>query len=360
MGFISILSVMVFTLSFCVKKASGFSHEWEKNTIEYMDVHNHLAGRAELMNGERIDDFPGAGKMALRAMKRFGIKKMFVMPPPFSPDHSNIYDYKSLISVLKQYPERFAFLGGGGTLNVMIQKTVKTGIITNTIRERFSQVAHDIASSGAVGFGEFAMEHLSFAANHPYEYAPPDHPLFLLLADISAKTGLPIDIHMEAVPEEMPLPERFRSPPNPRTLKANIDAFERLLSHNLKAKIIWSHVGWCNTGKRTPRLCEKLLLKHPNLYMSFKISPRDSVSKLMPLEAGNGIRPEWLDLIKRYPDRFLIGSDHFYVSPMMPIRRIGPPSVGPTNRFFRLLNENLGKKIGIENPENIFNLNSVD
>ncbi len=31
---------------------------------------------------------------------------------------------------------------------------------------------------------------------------PPDHPLFLVLAEVAAKYGIPIDLHMEAVPEK--------------------------------------------------------------------------------------------------------------------------------------------------------------
>jgi len=327
---------------------------WRANSLSYIDVHNHLVGRAELMNGERIDDFIGAGNTAIKAMKRFGIKKMFIMPPPFSPDHTNIYDYRSLKMVAEKYPDRFAFLGGGGTLNVMIQETVRSGHVGAEIKESFLQKAHEIASSGAIGFGEFAIEHLSFAMNHPYEYAPPDHPLMLILADISARENMPIDIHMEAVPRDMPLRPGFRSPPNPKILSANIEALERLLSHNTDAKIIWSHVGWCNTGYRTVELCSRLLGKYPNLYMSFKISPRDSIPTLIPIEKGKGIKPEWLDLIKSYPDRFLIGADHFYLSPMMPMRHVAPMTAGPTNRFFSLLPDSIAQKVGIDNPMRIY------
>lgn len=55
---------------------------------------------------------------------------------------------------------------------------------------------------------------------------------------------MPIDIHMEAVPDDMPLPLGLNPSHNPGILKANISAFERLLSHNRKAKIIWAHAGW--------------------------------------------------------------------------------------------------------------------
>jgi hypothetical protein len=154
----------------------------------------------------------------------------------------------------------------------------------------------------------------------------------------------------------MPLPVGLRSPPNPNILKPNIAAFERLLAHNRKARILWSHVGWCNTGRRTAALCADLLRKHPNLYMSFKISPRDSRPECMPIEQGTGLKAEWLQLIREYPERFIIGTDQFYVSPRSPMRQIGPRSVEPTNTFFSLLPPDLACTLGQENPRLIFNV----
>ena len=55
---------------------------------------------------------------------------------------------------------------------------------------------------GAAGFGEMAAEH--FSGGTPYQFAPPDHPLFLLLADIAARHDVPIDQHMNAVPRDGP------------------------------------------------------------------------------------------------------------------------------------------------------------
>src|ERR1043165_1569267 len=97
---------------------------------------------------------------------------------------------------------------------------------------------------------------------------------------------------MGAVPEDMPVPATVKSPPNPPTLHANIAAFERLLAHNPKAKIIWAHLGADGTGKRTPELCRKLLKAHPNLFMEIKTDPR-SHGLNYPLADGK-LKPEWL------------------------------------------------------------------
>jgi predicted TIM-barrel fold metal-dependent hydrolase len=322
----------------------------------YIDCHNHLAGRYGTPGRVEEQDFEGAAKVALSAMDQYGITKMIIMPPPFTPQQPHVYDYAELMGVVKQHPGRFAFLGGGGTLNLMIHRTANEREISPELRDRFKKAALEILARGALGFGEMAAEHFSLGPDHPYESVPPDHPLFLLLADIAAEYDVPIDIHMEAIPEEMPLPEGLSSPPNPKVLRPNIAAFERLLAHNRKAKIIWAHAGWCNTGRRTASLCSDLLKKYPNLYMSFKISPKDCRPECMPIEQGRGLKTEWLQLIQEFPDRFIIGTDQFYVSPRSPLQGIGPIKIEPMNRFRSLLPPDLARKIGEENPRHIFNI----
>ena len=324
--------------------------------VGYIDTHNHLFGQAPSPSGFLEEDYDGAARVALAAMDKLGIRKMLIMPPPFTPDQGHRYEADVFAGIVRRYPGRFGFLAGGGTLNVMIQEAVRDGKVSPELRERFEKKALELLSMGALGFGEMTALHFSFAPRHPFEWAPPDHPLFLLLADIAARHDVPIDIHMEAVPEKMPLPRgrRLRSPPNPRVLSSNIAAFERLLKHNRKAKIIWAHAGWDNTGRRSPELSRELLEKHPNLYMSIKVS-RDSLPRNRPLiDRGRRLNPDWLKVIRAFPDRFLIGSDQFYASPRT--RRRSPRSVEATNRFLTLLPPELARKVGYENPLRIFKL----
>ena len=79
----------------------------------YIDTHNHLHGGFPSPSGFS-SDYMGAAKVALAAMKKLGIRKMFVMPPPFPTDHPGRYDIDVLDNIAKKYPDRFAFLGGGG------------------------------------------------------------------------------------------------------------------------------------------------------------------------------------------------------------------------------------------------------
>jgi hypothetical protein len=103
-----------------------------------------------------------------------------------------------MVTSARAHGDRFAVLGGRGSLNAMIQDAITAGETSEKLRRKFEARAIAIIKDGAVGFGEMAAEHLSFFSEHPYESAPPDHPLFLLLADIAARLGVPIDLHMEA------------------------------------------------------------------------------------------------------------------------------------------------------------------
>ncbi|MBW2303524.1 MAG: amidohydrolase family protein [Deltaproteobacteria bacterium] len=318
----------------------------------FIDAHNHLVGF-----NRPGKDYLTAARVALKKMDQLGILKMVIMPPPRVPDQPGSFDVSDLIPVVKRYPNRFACLGGGGTLNVMIHENKTRRTIGADTKRKFEKMALNILSRGAIGFGELSVEHFSLNWDHPYESAPADHPLFLMLADLAARHHVPLDIHMEAIPQDMPLPKRnllLRSGRNPAMLHENLSAFERLLDHNREAKIIWAHVGWCNTGYRTPALCRKLLQKHPNLFMTIKLSPESVPATRILTKDQKSIKPAWLTLFQDYPDRFLIGTDQFYVPPGS--RRIGPQKTSTTRQLMNLLPPGLARKIGIENPRHVLNL----
>jgi len=250
-----------------------------------------------------------------------------------------------LLPLARKYPGKIFVLGGGGTLNPMIMQSVATGDLSYGVKERFKARAEELIREGVVGFGEMSAEH--FDGVTPYEYAPPDHPLYLLLADIAAEHDIPINLHMEAVPTAMPLPSPLKSPPNPPQLPANIAAFERLLAHNPRAKIIWAHAGSDNTGFRTPDLCRRLLLAHSNLYMEIKADPL-AMGKNYLLENGK-LAPKWLKLLEEFPDRFIIGSDQKYPEPPGTVQR-WQEVVG----LFNQLPSDIRRKIGMQNVARIY------
>jgi len=321
--------------------------------LVYVDTHNHLVSK-RTSGGMNLDR---PAHHALKAMNGSGVQLNFLLPMPQACGQKLKLTFEDLQPLVKRHPGRFATLGGGGTLNVMIQQAIEEGTVTTDLRKAFDDRALDLVRLGAVGFGEMTAEHFSMGEDHPHEAAPPDHPLFLRLADLAAEHGMPIDLHMEAIAEPMTMPSRFATPPNPAKPTPNIDGLERLLAHNRQAKIVWVHLGWCNTGQRTVDLTRKLLADHPNLYLSLRVASgkkeRKVVSDTFPLDAEGKLRSEWLALFTDYPDRFLIGSDEIVKASN------DHPSAGSMAATVSLVDQlpdDLKTKIGSENAHAIYRL----
>lgn len=324
--------------------------------LEWIDVHVHLLGG----RGSQ-QDYEGAVRAALAVMEEAGIRKMIVMPPPQAPGMP-LYDYDSFITAIKPYPTRFAFLGGGGSLNPMLHQEGEGAAVNGELRRKFEDKANEILQQGAVGFGEMTAHHLSHLPGHPYEAVAADHPLFLLLADIAGRNNAVIDLHFDLVTEDMKAPEWLSSPPNPRLFRANLAAFERLLAHSRSAKIVWAHAGSDMLGHWTTELSRRLLEKHPNLYMSLRMGPGRAPEN-HPLTRSNEIRPGWLRLLQNFPDRFVIGGDQFLARPSlkgggpgMIFSQRAPMIRERTKAFLSALPADLSRKIAMENAMRLYRL----
>ena len=323
----------------------------QSSSLQIVDVHDHLSGWLFKGSG---DGYEKAAEIAIKTMDKLKVGKMILMPTPQTVGQENPHTFDAYLAVIKKYPDRFILLGGGGTLNVMIQQAVKDGKVSEEMKMNFTNKAKELLANGVKGFGEMAAEHLSMNAEHPYMTAPPDHPLFLLLADIAAEADVPIDLHMEAVQNDMKLPARLKSfPNNPAIIKQNIPQFEKLLMHNRKAKIIWDHAGWDNTGQRTTELMNKLLKVHPNLYISIRVVSRNIPGR--PTDENNKIKADWAKLINTYPDRFMIGSDEFFL-PFEKREHPSSESIDNTIGFLDELSPEIAALVSYKNAEKIFNI----
>ena len=319
--------------------------------VSIIDSHVHLD-----VNAGRRPDYAGAAETALQTMEQFGIETAVIMSPPLPPAHPRPQDYRELLGVAKKFPGKFVVLAGGATLNPMIQEAGQQNEIDGPLRERFLETAETMLAQGAAGFGEITALHFSFNSTHPFEMVRPDHPLFLLLSDIAGRRGVTIDLHMEAVAEEMAVAQdlRDRSASNPARVPANIHAFERLLAHNRKATIIWQHAGWDNTGARSARLMGRLLDDHSNLFLGLKMSPTSLFKENDPIQRGAGLKPDWRALIAAHPDRFVLGSDYFAPAPGFNRRR--PPNLQPGLRIIELLPYGIKRKVAYENAQRLYRL----
>lgn len=329
--FLAILGVLVVTEG-KVRGGESGPHPAEVRTI---DTHGHLAPSGACTAET-------SALIALTAMDSYGIQQSLIMPVP--EEGLDDCHESSLASVVTAHPDRFAYVGGGATLFPMIL----AGADATDLEEKVL----DILGVGAVALGEFGAEHFSLHSGQPYLSREPDQPLFLLLADIAARYRVPIDFHMEAVacepvPCTIPLPANLNNGINPPTLNENITAFERLLSHNRGARIVWAHAGWDNTGGRTVALMRRLLHDHPNLYMNIKLRGGDRPNR--PLDASGQLDPEWLELIREFPTRFMIGSDVKY-----PDDSLDP--LDSTRSLLDQLPPGLASLVGRRNAIRVYNL----
>src|SRR5581483_8225514 len=104
-----------------------------------------------------------------------------------------------LAQITRGNASRFAFLGGGGTLNPILHQHADPSTVDDALKRQFEQIAEAVLSAGALGFGEIAALHASLTPAHPFEEVPPDHPLLLLLSDIAGRHDGVIDLHMDLV-----------------------------------------------------------------------------------------------------------------------------------------------------------------
>jgi len=322
-----------------------------------VDVHVHLLAATPR-------EYQEAAKEAVAVMDRFGIQKMIVMPPPKDGVIIPDTDYEALLPAIQNYPARFAFLGGGGRLNAMIQQTPWQTPIGEDVRRKFEQEAEEVLRQGAIGFGEIAIHHLSNGPGHPYESVPGDHPLLLLLADIAARHDVPLDVHCDVVTADMLAPAFLTSPLDPTSFRANIDGFERLLAHNPKTRVIWEHCGSDTLGCWTAGLSRRLLEKYPNLYLGLRIGPGPGhYPRNYPLMRDGQMKPEWRKLFQDYPARFMIGSDMFigppgFHSPLSIAQAAKQPALTNVgvSTFLGALPAELARKFASENAMTLYKL----
>ncbi len=86
-----------------------------------------------------------------------------------------------------------------------------------------------------------------------------------------------------------------------------------------------------------------------------KQSPEDSPEVNQILNEHGTIKEEWLSLLKKYPDRFMIGSDNFFFAPSSSQQK-GPPSFYETWAIADQLPADLRAKVTSKNPVNVFGL----
>jgi len=306
------------------------------------------------------NDYRAAADNLVQLMDAYGVQTVLLLPPPQTTGQKGVKNgFQENLIAVQAHPDRLALVAGGSILNPIIHE-INAADVSQEDKTRFRMEAEQLVELGIKGFGEMSVLHLAMQERHNYSQAPADHPLFLLLADIAAMHDIPIDIHMEAVPELIQTPKALSHVShNPENIPATIPGLERLLQYNREAKIVWQHIGWDNTGYMTPKLLSRLLEDHPNLYLALRVEELSPARSFVPnriVGENNVIRTEWLKFITQYASRIMIGSDEFIGVPG--VTRRMPQSFRKTWEMLKQFSPDVAYLIGSQNALRIYNLGS--
>ena len=238
-------------------------------------------------------------------------------------------DQRLLEAAWQDHPDRLGLLAGGGSLGPLIQCTDpdRSDDVIDAFRDRAQTL---IDTPGFAGFGEMISLHLCMSDTHSYQVALADHPLFIELGHLAAAAGVPIDLHMEAVPEgglddpELLAGLNDRCALNPDdVLPATIPPLLALLEQT-GATVVWQHIGWDNTGYLTPDTLRDVLTecdrdaaargRECNLYFALRVPPDPAMSPLLVYERGqptSELEAAWSSFIHDHADRIMLGADEF-------------------------------------------------
>lgn len=119
---------------------------------------------------------------------------------------------------------------------------------------------------------------------------------------------------------------------------ANDDAVEELLQVRPGVKVLWAHAGM----SASPAVIGGLVERYPTLWVELAL--RSDVA------SGGRLDPAWEALFRRFPDRFMLGTDTW-----VPSRWPQVPEVAATSRaWLRQLPPDLAEQIAYGNAERLF------
>lgn len=183
------------------------------------------------------------------------------------------------------------------------------------------------------GVGELLLRHDDLTNITNEETARANHPALFPIYKFCAEKKVPVCIHQDSTSIER------------HDIFEYVGELEEALKKHKKTTFIWAHCGisYRISHKNYHIMIEKLLKKYSNLYVDISWIVYEEV-----ICEGSIVKQEWIDLIKKFPNRFMIGSD-----------LIGNfDNYGPVLGRYGLLFEKLPKKavemISVKNAEKLY------
>ena len=145
------------------------------------------------------------------------------------------------------------------------------------------------------GIGEVMSRHDDLTALTYGEPPRADHPAYLKIYDLAAEYDLPVLIHHNIGPAYLDDP-------------LYLQEMKNALAYNRDTVIIWAHTGISRRVVQSNHIqvVDEMLRDNPNLYYDISWVIYDDYIYQGDDEA---LLAEWADLLMKYPDRFMIGSD---------------------------------------------------
>jgi hypothetical protein len=162
------------------------------------------------------------------------------------------------------------------------------------------------------GIGEVMSRHDDLTNLTLGERPRADHPSLLRIYDFAGEQGLPVSIHHNIAPVSHDGKDRKK-----RYLRELLNAFEMFPD----TQFIWCHAGISRrivVDDLVPLIDEKVLSEHAGhvcvdlswvVFEDYLVA-RDETDRIVTDEDGDAvIKHEWINLIEKYPENFILGSD---------------------------------------------------
>ena len=143
------------------------------------------------------------------------------------------------------------------------------------------------------GIGEVMSRHDDLTALTYGEPPRADHPAYLKIYDLAAEYDIPVLIHHNIGPSYTDDP-------------LYLEEMKNALTYNRDTVIIWAHTGISRRVVQSEhiRIVEEMLRDNPNLYYDISWVIFDDY-----INESEDTLKAWADLLMKYPDRFMVGSD---------------------------------------------------
>jgi len=209
-----------------------------------------------------------------------------------SPDEGTItlreYAPKRIVAEMRPYNDRL------GPSNWM-----KEAGVGDFIENRVRQYSHE-------GIGEFHLDQID----------PRNEPLMTRIVALAIEKKIPLHVHSDHEP------------------------IEYLYSLNPDLTIIWAHAGM----SEPPDVVEEMMTRYPTLYADTSYRETDILTD------RGGIDEQWRQILERYSDRFMVGSDTWINYQWEDYDQL----IAINRKWLAHLTANTAKKIAYKNAERLF------